>query len=182
MQPVTPPPPQGELIAVDKFPVIDTPAPDSSPNDFDDLDALLGESVTLRDTEREAKAARDRLRKRGAGSGRTPEEIAADEARVREWEMKHDWEATAAVALFEKHKCTCCGRAQTIFRQLMLKQQHRIFPATTRWQQIDEIADELSELPREIQVQKWETGMCTNCAEGFGFDFQQVAVSEWTGG
>ena len=94
--------------------------------------------------------------------------------------MKHDWQATAAVALFEKHKCTGCGRSQTIFRQLMLKQQHRTFPATTRWQQVDEIAD--SELPREIQVEKWETGMCTNCAGEFGFDFRQVAVSEWTGG
>lgn len=149
--------------------------------DFADLDALLGESVAQRDAEREAKAARDRLRRRGTGSGRSLEEIAADEERVREWEMKHDWEATAAVALFEKHKCTGCGRAQTIFRQLMLKQQHRVFPATTRWQQVDEIADELADLPREIQVQKWEAGMCTNCASELGFDFKNTAVSEWQG-
>lgn len=156
--------------------------PTDASADFADLDALLGESVAQRDAEREAKAARERLRRRGAGSGRTPEEIAADEARVRDWEMKHDWQAVAAVALFEKHKCVGCGRSQTIFRQLMLKQQHRVFPATTRWQQVDEIADELADLPREIQVQKWEAGMCTNCASEFGFDFQQVAVSEWTGG
>lgn len=158
------------------------PATSDPQADFADLDALLGESVAQRDAEREAKAARERLRKRSSGSGRTPEEIAADEARVRDWEMKHDWQATAAVALFEKHKCVNCGRGHTIFRQLMLKQQHRVFPDTTRWQQVDEIAEQYADLPKEIQVEKWEAGMCTNCAGEFGFDFQLTAVSEWTGG
>ena len=161
---------QPALIPVDKFPVIDTP--------LDDLDSLLSESVALRNDEREAKAARERLRKRASGSGRTEAEIAADEARVQEWEMRNNWQATANVSLFEKHKCLNCGRAQTIFRQLMLKQQHRVFPNTVRWQQVDETTPEL---PCEIQVQKWEVGMCTNCAGEFGFDFQHVAVSEWQG-
>lgn len=146
---------------------------------FDDLDFLLTESVALRNEEREAKAAQERLRRRSA-SGRTAEEVAEDEARVREWELKHQWEAIAAVALFEKHKCMNCGRSQTIFRQLMLKQQHRHLPDTLRWQQVDQLPDGV-ELPAEIQVQKWETGMCTHCAAEFGFDFKQVAVSEWVG-
>lgn len=146
---------------------------------LNDLESLLMESVAIRDEEREAKAAQERLRKR-SGSGRTPEEIAEDEARVREWELKHQWEATAAVALFEKHKCTNCGRSQTIFRQLMLKQKHRQFADTWRWQQVDQIPED-SQLEAEIQVQKWETGMCTLCSHEFGFDFKQAKVSEWVG-
>lgn len=144
-----------------------------------DLDDLLAESVQLRDEEREVKAARERLRKRGVlASGRTPEEVAEDEARIREWELRHDWEAIAGVAFWEAHKCTNCGRKQTIFRQLMLKQTHRQYPDTLRWQQVDELP---SDLPQENQVQKWEVGMCTHCAGHFGFDFQSVPTGEWQG-
>ena len=145
--------------------------------DLDDLDSLLNESVKLRDEAREAKAAADRLKRRYAsGSGRTAEEVAEDEARVREWELRHNWEATANIALWERHRCVNCGRQQTIFRQMMLKQRHRVFPDTVRWQQTDETVDGL---PAENLVQKWEVGMCTNCAGEFGFGFQDVPVGEW---
>lgn len=150
------------------------------PDGLDDLDALLDESVKLRDEEREVKAARDRLKRRYAsGSGRTPEEIAEDEARVREWELRNNWEAVANIAFWERHRCTNCGRQQTIFRQLMLKQHHRTFPDTIRWQQVDET---VPDLPQENLVEKWEVGMCTNCAPEFGFDFQEVPVGEWRAG
>lgn len=141
-----------------------------------DLDDLLAESVALRDDAKAAAEARDRLRKRHAGSGRSAAEIAADEARVREWELRNDWEATANVALFERYKCQC-GRQQTIFRQIMQRQVHRQYQATERWQVV-ETTD--PDLPSEIMVQKWTTGMCTNCASDHGFDFQTLPVGEWS--
>lgn len=153
----------------------DLPAP--SVPEPDDLDALLAESVQLRDAEREMKAARERLKRRyTSGSGRTAQEIAEDEARVRAWEAANLWDNVAGIAQWEKHRCVNCGRGQTIFRQLMLKQRHRETPNTWRWQSVDEIPEGL---PQENLVQKWETGMCTHCAGEFGFDFKEVPVGEW---
>lgn len=144
--------------------------------EVDDLDNLLSESLVIRDELREVQAIRERLKRKHSGSGRTPQEVAEDEARVREWELRNDWEATANVALFERHRCNGCRRQQTIFRQLMLRQVHRTLADTTRWQQVNET---VAELPYEIQVQKWESPMCTNCSDAFGFDFKTCDVGEW---
>ena len=80
-------------------------------NDFDDLEALLGEAKAAEREAREAKEARERA-KRG---GLTPSQRAEDEARLRDWEARHEWRDVANVALFERHRCAC-GRQQPIAR------------------------------------------------------------------
>ena len=139
--------------------------------DFDDLEALLGEAKAAERDAREAKDARERV-KRG---GLTPAQRAEDEARLREWEARHEWRAVANVAQFERHRCAC-GRQQTIFRQLMQKQQHRHLRDSVRYVQVDA---QIAALPNEILVQKWNTPMCTECAPRVGFDFKTLPVKEY---
>lgn len=134
-----------------------------------DLDDLLAESLAAAREEAEAKQARERA-KRG---GQSASEAAEDAERIRRWELAHEWKAVANVALFERHTCAC-GRHQTIFRQLMTRQQHRHLRDSQRWQRVDA---SLANLPNEVVVQKWETPMCPACAPQAGFEFRNV--TEW---
>ena len=142
---------------------------DDSPDDSDPLDELLAESLAAAREQLEAKAARERA-KRG---GQSASEATEDAERIRRWELAHEWKAVANVALFERHTCAC-GRHQTIFRQLMTRQQHRHLRDSQRWQRADA---SLADLPNEVVVQKWETPMCPACAPQAGFEFRNV--TEW---
>lgn len=135
----------------------------------DPLNELLAESLAATREALEAKAARER-RKRG---GQSAEQQAEDAERIRRWELAHEWKAIANVALFERYTCAC-GRHQTIFRQLMTRQQHRHLRDSQRWQQADAA---LADLPNEVVVQKWETPMCPACSPQVGFEFRNV--TEW---
>lgn len=138
----------------------------------DPLEELLAESLTATREAREAKAARER-RKRG---GQSAAQQAEDAERLRRWELAHEWKPVANVALFERHTCNSCGRHQTIFRQLMQRQQHRHLRDSQRWQQVEASK---ADLPNEVVVQKWETPMCPACAPQAGFEFKNVM--EWQG-
>lgn len=137
----------------------------------DPLNELLAESLAATREALEAKAARER-RKRG---GQSAEQQAEDAERIRRWELAHEWKAVANVALFERYTCAC-GRHQTIFRQLMTRQQHRHLRDSQRWQQADAA---LTDLPNEVVVQKWQTPMCPACSPQVGFEFRNV--TEWEG-
>ena len=139
--------------------------------DTQELDELLEESMAAARERLEAKAAHDRA-KRG---GQSAAEQAEDAERIRRWELAHEWKTVANVALFERHTCAC-GRHQTIFRQLMTRQQHRHLRGSQRWQQADA---SIANLPNEVVVQKWETPMCPACAPHAGFEFRNV--TEWQG-
>jgi len=139
--------------------------------DTDPLAELLAESLAATREELEAKAARER-RKRG---GQSAAEAAEDAERLRRWELAHEWKPVANVALFERHTCDSCGRHQTIFRQLMTRQQHRHLRDSQRWQQAE---GALTDLPNEVVVQKWSSPMCPACAPQAGFEFRNV--TEWT--
>jgi hypothetical protein len=140
-------------------------------SEFDDLEALLGEAKAAERDAREVKAARERA-KRG---GLTPAQREEDEARLREWEARHEWKDVANVAQWERHRCAC-GRQQTIFRQLMRKQVHRHLRDSVRYVQVEA---QVASLPNELLVQKWNTPMCTSCAPRAGFDFETMPVKEY---
>lgn len=142
---------------------------DDSPDDSDPLDELLAESLAATREALEAKQARERAKRGGLSAAQQAE----DAERIRRWELAHEWRAVANVALFERHTCAC-GRHQTIFRQLMTRQQHRHLRDSQRWQQADA---SLANLPNEVVVQKWETPMCPACAPQAGFEFRNV--TEW---
>lgn len=140
-------------------------------NDFDDLEALLGEAKAAERDAAEVKAARERAKRGGLAPAQREEDV----QRLREWEAKHEWRAVANVAQFERHRCAC-GRQQTIFRQLMQKQQHRHLRGSVRYVQVEV---QLADLPNEILVQKWSTPMCTECCTRQGFDFTTMPVKEY---
>lgn len=144
---------------------------ESTDSSADPLAELLAESLAATREALEAKAARERA-KRG---GQSPAQQAEDAERIRRWELAHEWKPVANVALFERHTCAC-GRHQTIFRQLMTRQQHRHLRDSQRWQQAEA---SIASLPNEIVVQKWESPMCPACAPQAGFEFRNV--TEWQG-
>lgn len=135
----------------------------------DPLNELLVESLAAAQEQLEAKAARERAKRGGLSAAQQAE----DAERIRRWELAHEWKAVANVALFERHTCAC-GRHQTIFRQLMTRQQHRHLRDSQRWQRADA---SLADLPNEVVVQKWETPMCPACSPQAGFEFRNV--TEW---
>ena len=135
----------------------------------DPLNELLAESLAATREQLEAKAARERAKRGGLSAAQQAE----DAERIRRWELAHEWKAVANVALFERHTCAC-GRHQTIFRQLMTRQQHRHLRDSQRWQRADA---SLADLPNEVVVQKWKTPMCPACAPQAGFEFRNV--TEW---
>jgi hypothetical protein len=145
--------------------------PTTTPNDFSDLEALLTEATTAQRDAARVKEARERA-KRG---GLAPQERAEDEARIRAWEARNEWQDAANVACFERYRCAC-GRQQTIFRQLMRRQTHRhLKQGATRW---IEATESLASLPSEIVVKRWNTPMCTTCAPAAGFDFTHHMAKE----
>lgn len=137
----------------------------------DVLDDLLAESMAEVKEAQAVKNARERL-KRGEVSDK---ERQAGEERIRRWELANEWRPVANVALFERYKCAC-GRQQTIFRQLMQRQEHRHMRGTQRWQQVEAGK---ADLPNEVAVQKWNTPMCTECSPRAGFTFGAGRVTEW---
>lgn len=142
-----------------------------STSTVDPLDELLAESLVATREAQEAKAARERAKRGGLSAAQQAE----DNDRIRRWELAHEWKAVANAALFERHSCAC-GKHQTIFRQLMTRQQHRHLRDSQRWQQADA---SIANLPNEVVVQKWETPMCPACAPQAGFEFRNV--TEWKG-
>lgn len=163
--------PTGRQLAADADTELEDLLTESQADDSDPLAELLAESLAATREALEAKAARDRA-KRG---GQSATQQAEDAERIRRWELAHEWKAVANVALFERHECAC-GRHQTIFRQLMTRQQHRHLRDSQRWQQADA---SLTDLPNEVVVQKWQTPMCPACSPQAGFEFRNV--TEWQG-
>lgn len=151
-----------------------SPPPDSPAFD-PDLEALLAESLANQATAKRIAKAREDLTRRG---GRAQADVEADKALVAAWEFRHDWKPILGIALFERHTCLHCASGVMIFRQLMLQQQHRRLANTTRWVQVDSLPEE-TELPREIQVEDWESGFCAECSQDFGFDFKALRVGRW---
>ena len=141
------------------------------PSGLDPLEALFQEAKASIKDAQAAKDARERI-KRGMGSAK---DKAADEERIRRWELANEWKSVASVALFERYRCAC-GRQQTIFRQFMERQEHRHLRGSMRWQKVEELK---IDLPQEIAVQKWETPICTECSETLGFAFRPGKVTEW---
>jgi hypothetical protein len=141
------------------------PAPEVDP-----LEALLAESLKSRDDKLAAKAARDRIKRGGLNSTEKIE----TEALIREWELRHEWEVVANVALFERQECHC-GVNRTVFVTLLSRQVHRhMKDKPQRWTRTDKA---LTALPNEVKVRVKAVEICDVCAEGKGWNLQQA--TEW---
>lgn len=138
-------------------------------DDFDDLNALLAESLTTIKETAEAKLSRERL-KRG---GITAEERRADAERIAAWEAKHEWLDVANVGQFSRFSCGC-GTSYTVFTQLMIRQRHRHLRDSFRWQQQQTTQ---AALPNETVIADYPVKTCASCADSKGWIMAHA--TEW---
>lgn len=129
---------------------------------FDDLDALLAESIQEKEAKLKVKTARQMM----ASSGIEPEVRAANEKYVREWELRREWTPLADVAMFHRQVCSCCGQHQVHFGGIFQRQQHRS-SAIARWIQSDSLAN--LNLPKEVKIEDAFVPMCCVCAVEKGY-------------
>ena len=146
---------------------------DSAPENetLDDLEALMSESLAQAQETAEAKAARERVRR----GGQSPKEKAEDDARLRAWELRHEWEPAANVAVIEYRTCAC-GAHAAIFSQLMQRQVHRTMRASSRWQTV---TSRSPSLPNEVIRKQVAVPLCLECLPKAGFDPAATPAAEW---
>jgi len=140
------------------------PGPESS--DLDELDALLADSMKMRDEDEQMKKDRLLLKRRG---GVSADERAETEARIRAWEAKRVWKAMANVTVFERQTCKC-GECTISFSHSMQAQVHRDQPGTTRVIKTDEF---ITDLPNQVGFADFDVPLCAKCAWSKGVDLRK---------
>jgi hypothetical protein len=155
---------------MEQSPEEDAEADEPEAEPVDPLEVLLQESLADKREVDRAKAARERM-KRG-GNGYT--ERIADEALIRQWEEKHEWQAQANVAMFSVQMCACTSH-RFVFEQLMTRQVHRHMRLSQRW-----VKTETSQaaLPNETVIRNVHVPMCAVCAESKGWSLASATTWE----
>lgn len=137
-----------------------TTAPNDDP--FAELEAELEKAVASQRAAKEAKAAKDRL-KRG---GMSAKDLAEDMLRLRDWEAKHEWKAAANVGLFIQHQCKC-ESVNDVFEGIFRREVHRHLQDSTRYVKV---TSSLADLPNETVIQIRYCDVCELCAEEKGWN------------
>ncbi len=146
--------------------------------DLDDLDALMAESIALREEDNAGKAYRELL-KRGGMSKEDRRDI---EAKLQEWESKREWQTLANVALFRVVTCAC-GQVHTVFGGMYYRQKHRTQITTTRLVAA-KIAANGEAKPdaapaNEVIHEEIAVPMCAVCASAHGFQLSTSTKAVW---
>lgn len=139
--------------------------------DFSELEALLSESIAIRNEVAQAKALRSKL----ARGGMAPSEKEETEAKLREWEARKEWTTIANVAVFERMTCDCGFYSET-FSHILHKQTHRQKAGLVRWVQAKTIH---ADLPKLVAKQCHEVSICAECASDKGWDLENAVEIEW---
>ena len=126
-------------------------------DDFADLNAAIAVQLETRSLAAEAKAAKTRLQRTPPNSA----EAAADRARIAEWEARHEWKATAVLAVFEREECTTCETTSERFVQFLREDLHRREAGARRLQAV---AEPSKGLPIRPAMQRRLVPMCPDCA------------------
>lgn len=142
----------------------------SNLDDFADLNAAIAVQLETRSLAAEAKAAKARLQRTPPNSA----EAAADRARIAEWEARHEWKATAVLAVFEREECTTCETTSERFVQFLREDLHRREAGARRLQAIPEPTERL---PIRPAMQRRLVPMCPDCAPTL-FDFDLSTAEE----
>lgn len=139
-------------------------------DDFADLNAAIAVQLETRSLAAEAKAAKARLQRTPPNSA----EAAADRARIAEWEARHEWKATAVLAVFEREECTTCETTSERFVQFLREDLHRREAGARRLQAV---AEPSKGLPIRPAMQRRLVQMCPDCAPVL-FDFDLSTAEE----
>jgi hypothetical protein len=142
-------------------------------DDFADLNAAIADQIKLKADAAAAKAARDRQKRGGPVASAT---LAEDQARIAEWEARHEWRAEANIALFERETCTTCETVSERFVQFMRLEAHRHLRDSHRIVRADKADAALS---NRVYVQPRLVPMCPDCAEAKGWLLANAHEVDW---
>lgn len=133
-------------------------------DNFDDLDALVAESVRTADAHRRVKSLRSKI----AAHKATPDDLKA----LAEAEFIASWMPVANALVFNQYQCPCCGARLKLFDCLMEEQQNKWNPSSRRWlrREVKHPA-----LPVKVVLREHNTNPCAECfaeQERGNFDFE----------
>jgi len=161
----SPLPALGDLLAE-----VRKPAGGAKPSALPALGDLLAQATA---TQRDSKARDTAKRRLALGQG-SAEERAADAARIRDWESKHEWQAVANVALFHVYDCEC-GKSSKIFEGLYRRETHRhLKHGAQRHVAVDSA---MADLPNEVAIRTTDIEVCGACMDAKGWDLTNA--TEW---
>lgn len=134
------------------------------PDNFDDLNDLLTESVRTADAHRRVKSLRSKI----AAHKATPDDLKA----LAEAEFIASWTPVANALVFNQYQCPCCGARLKLFDCLMEEQQNKWNPSSRRWlrREVKHPA-----LPVKVVLREHNTNPCAECfaeQERGNFDFE----------
>ena len=129
---------------------------------FDDLDALLEESMTAAKAKETHKANRKRLQV----SNLSKDEKDALESQVKLYELQKEWKAEANVAMFNVQACRC-GSKHAVFSGWFQRQRSRQ-SKVDRW-----VRPEAGPSPalanERLDIDLPDTSICQTCAPAQGY-------------
>src|SRR5438067_1082747 len=138
---------------------------------FLDLDELVADSMKQKKDAEAVKLARSLLSKGGV----EPEARARMEVQIREHEMKVQWDAVAAVAMYNRQWCNTCGLVHSQFTGFYSRQKHRT-SKIDRW--VKSSMEQLTKLPKEVKYEDEDIELCEDCAGLHGFPIDQYIIQE----
>lgn len=111
--------------------MVATPSPDDA--DFDDLDAIIAESIARSQEKRNLETKQKRLsalsNKTSADAELERQSLLAD---IRRMEEGIVWTTISKTAVFRSQRCLNCGRTHTLFSGWMTEQVHKHCANTRR--------------------------------------------------
>lgn len=127
---------------------------------FEDLDALLAESILERQEGKEVRKIRRKLADDKIAMPKQERDLI--EKKVAEWDVKREWQPEAAVAMFTTQICGWCGSRHSLFTGFLQRQTSRV-SKVDRWVKVDR--NLLEGLPKETKHMTEHSDMCMSCVE-----------------
>lgn len=164
---------------------LDLMEPDTALDDLDamlgddlslDLDDLLAESMELRARKDAGKEYRKQLQ-RAAAAKVSDAEIEALRAKIAEWEDRVEWTSQSLCFLRTVQVCKCCQSRTPSFGGFYLHQIHRTKPNTQRWHAVQTPTDTDTTLPKTTVERTMPSASCIHCQPMLGFP--REATASW---
>ena len=164
---------------LDAFAALGTPAAAPADDSFADLDAILENALKQQQEAEFGKTARDTL-KRG---GLSREEVLGIEAKLLEWESRHEWNTIAEGMMVLKVTCTCCKHEEEQFGGFFLHQRHKASKSVERWIAISKPQGTAfgyqGQLPKERIIREISQAYCLHCLPHRGFSAESTPTVYW---
>lgn len=127
-----------------------------------DLDALLSESVELKQKEKEAKQSKKTPNKPlGSPWMNAEEKQLIKEAHIRITANHSGWEDVAIVLMLSEQRCTTCNSIHTQTEGRFTMKWHDKYKIRNFERKL--FNDNPFNLPKRVQVVRTEVDICTNC-------------------